>query len=322
MPDPSISVAMCTYNGEQYLQAQLDSYVRQTMRPHELIICDDASTDRTQGIIAAFARTAPFMVHIHCQSRNIGRIGNFETAIALCSKDIIFLSDQDDVWHSNKIERMAGALWDAPAASGIFCDAEIVDAALRPLGYSHWEHRRFTPNLQSRLRNGDAYESLLRSHIVQGAALAFRTSYRALLLPLSRQWGHNSWIAVLLAAVGDLVAVDEKLMSYRQHGANLVGAVRTKPRRLERWMRKVREPKQHYQSALGVVTNFLNQMDDLQERLVDWPEPARSQKLLEAISYRRMKLNRRKRIVELVYNLLKNSPPKHDRSRQELPPPR
>ena len=199
---------------------------------------------RTAEIVAEFARTAPFEVRLWTQPSNVGRIANFEKAISLCTKDLIFLSDADDVWHADKLALMSRALAAAPDATGVFCDAEIVDAALKPLGYSDFDHCGFTPELQSQLRNGDAFEPLLGSRIVQGAALAFRASCRPLPCCRCRHIGARiSWIAVLLAASGDLLCVDDKLMSYRQHDANLLGVMPAAPTRLERLARKLRNPR-------------------------------------------------------------------------------
>jgi hypothetical protein len=202
---------------------------------------------------------------------------------------------------------MLQAFQSAPTVARVFCDAEVVDAALRPLGYSNSELRQFTPAMQARLRNGEAYYALLRSEIVQGAALAFPASYRPLLLPLSRCWDHDSWIAILLGAAGALVFVDEKLMSYRQHGRNLIGAIRAKPKRLERWGRKLRDPRQRYRSALETVTYFCKQIDDLHHRLTYRPEVC-SQTFMEVIERSCIKLQRRKRAVELVVSILDNFP--------------
>src|SRR4051794_26644095 len=127
MAEPSISIAMCTYNSTRFLLEQFESFARQTRHPDELVICDDASTDGTRDVIASFSRNAPFEVRTTVQPRNVGRIANFETAISLCSKDVIFLSDADDVWHGRKIELMVQALAAVPGSAGVFCDAEIVD---------------------------------------------------------------------------------------------------------------------------------------------------------------------------------------------------
>ena len=323
MREASISVAMCSYNAAKYVREQLDSFLRQTRLPDELVVCDDASTDETRDIITAFARSAPFEVRLYCEPSNIGRIANFEKAISLTNKEFIFLSDADDVWNERKIWRMSQALQSTPDAAGVFCDAEVVDGSLKPLGYSVSEARRFTPKLQAQLARGEAYAFLLRSRTVQGAALAFRASYRPLLLPLSSRWGHDSWIAVLLAAAGRLVFVDEKLMSYRQHGQNLVGVARAaRQKSWTVWTRRLRQPKQHYQKAWEVASYLLLQLDDLEGRLAERVDPSRCEKPLEAMAYRRLKLNRRKRAIELVLAVLNGLTLQGNSAPEGIRPPR
>jgi glycosyltransferase involved in cell wall biosynthesis len=311
-PEPPISVAMCAYNSERFIREQLDSLVAQTRRPSELVVCDDASTDGTAEIVNAFARAAPFSVRLFVQPGNVGRIANFQTAISLCTGDIIFLSDADDVWHPEKIEAMSQALASAPDATGVFCDAEIVDAALRPIGRSVWEHCGFTPELQARLRSGAGFEPLLRSQAVQGAALAFRMSCRPLLLPLAPHWGHDSWIAVLLFASGALIALDRKLMAYRQHGANLMGIPARRPSGQQRLARGLRDPKASLRQRLAAAMNDLAQMDELRQRLEAVPAGTRRAQCLTAIAARRRKIERRRRTAAAVLALLGGRAPKSD----------
>ena len=79
-----ISIAMCTYNGSKFLDEQLSSIREQTKLPHELVICDDASTDATPRIVHAFALDAPFPVRFFRNQATLGSTRNFEKAISLC----------------------------------------------------------------------------------------------------------------------------------------------------------------------------------------------------------------------------------------------
>jgi glycosyltransferase involved in cell wall biosynthesis len=106
MDKQRLSVALCTYNGTQYLQEQLDSIAAQTKLPDELVICDDRSSDNTVEIIKLFSSKVSFPVHLHINEINLRTIKNFEKAISLCTGDIIVLSDQDDVWKPCKTERI------------------------------------------------------------------------------------------------------------------------------------------------------------------------------------------------------------------------
>jgi len=98
-----LSIALATYNGERYIGEQLDSILRQTRLPDELVVFDDASVDATQAIVLDFARHAPFPVRFQVNSVRLGSTRNFEMAIRACGGDIIFLCDQDDVWYPDKI---------------------------------------------------------------------------------------------------------------------------------------------------------------------------------------------------------------------------
>ena len=98
----TISIAMTTYNGEKYLQEQLDSFLGQNRLPDELVVCDDGSQDRTMAILESFSSRAPFPVRIYRNSAKLGYSKNFEKAGSLCTGDIIAFSDEDDVWDAQK----------------------------------------------------------------------------------------------------------------------------------------------------------------------------------------------------------------------------
>ena len=107
-----IGVVLATYNGERFLQEQLDSLVAQTVLPNRLVVCDDRSTDSTIAILKTFRNSAPFPVEIHINSKTLLPTENFFRAASLCPTDYVALCDQDDLWDERKIElcdRMATA---------------------------------------------------------------------------------------------------------------------------------------------------------------------------------------------------------------------
>ena len=97
-PPETISVALCTYNGERFLEEQLASLEAQERRPDELVVCDDRSTDNTVSLLESFARTASFPVRIHINPINLGSTVNFDRAMRLCAGSLIAFCDQDDIW--------------------------------------------------------------------------------------------------------------------------------------------------------------------------------------------------------------------------------
>jgi glycosyltransferase involved in cell wall biosynthesis len=222
-----LSVAMCTYNGARFLPAQLQSIAVQTRPPDELVVCDDHSTDATCALLDGFAASAPFPVRRHVNARNLGSTKNFEQAIGLCAGDVIALSDQDDVWHPDKLRRSEAALAAAPAAGLVFTNAEVVDQHMRPLGVCLWECVRLTPRKQYLVCRGHGFGELLEGNFVTGATLAFRAVYKDLILPIPADIRliHDGWIACLIAATADLVLIDEPLVRYRQHGRQQIGTM-------------------------------------------------------------------------------------------------
>ena len=103
-----ISVAMTTYNGEKYVTAQLYSVLNQSLKPDEVIICDDCSTDSTVSLINEFIEKNKLInFRLILNENNLGYIKNFRKAISLASGDIIFLCDQDAIWQEDKIKTMA-----------------------------------------------------------------------------------------------------------------------------------------------------------------------------------------------------------------------
>lgn len=232
-----LSVALCTHNGARYLQQQLDSIAAQTLMPDEMVVCDDHSTDETLCIIEAFALTSPFPVRLYVNDERLGPTQNFAKAISLCEGDVIALSDQDDVWRPGKLARLMSELASRPDVGLVFSDAEIVDGELRPLGYRAWECEwvEFGAREQQLFRDGRALEVLLTRNIITGAATAFRSRYRDLILPIPdiSSWGlHDHWIALLIASVSKLAYVSESLLDYRHHAGQYIGLPppRTEPR--------------------------------------------------------------------------------------------
>ncbi len=220
MTRPSVSVAMCTYNGARYVREQLQSIARQTLAADELVICDDGSQDQTLEMVAEFAAGLALRVRLERNSHALGCTGNFERAIRLCSGDIIVLADQDDVWRADKLAVIAHTFARHPAAGYVFSDAEMVNEAGRWLGFSLWEAlgfdpRRFVPSQQ--------VEMLLKRNVVTGAAAAFRSSLRDRLLPIPPAWRHDYWIALLGSIFSFGVPIAERLFLYRRHLAQQMG---------------------------------------------------------------------------------------------------
>lgn len=207
------------------MREQLASIACQTMLPDELVIYDDASTDATPAIILDFARYAPFPVRYFQNSNRVGTVRNFENAIRACEGEIIFLCDQDDVWHVNKIALITDRFISSSDVGAVFTDANIVDENLHSLGYRLWQVFKFTVQEQAQVAFRDALGVLIKHPVVTGATMAFRSHYRHLILPLTDTW-HDAWISFLIGATSYLDAVPSPLVTYRLHDDNQVGIPR------------------------------------------------------------------------------------------------
>jgi glycosyltransferase involved in cell wall biosynthesis len=217
-----ISVAMCTYNGSKFLAEQLSSIREQTKLPHELVICDDGSTDATPRIVHAFALDAPFPVRFFRNQATLGSTRNFEKAINLCAGQAIALCDQDDIWQPNKLERLAGVLDSEPQVGGVCSNAFLMDETSECFPDSLWERRNFTPRMQAAFQRNSARQ-LLQYNAATGATFVFRSGFVKLVTPIPPDWVHDAWIALLVATQSRVQLVPEKLISYRIHPAQQIG---------------------------------------------------------------------------------------------------
>jgi len=248
-----VGVAMATYNGANYVRAQLESLARQVRVPDVVVVSDDASTDETVVHVEEFARRAPFEVRVVGGSR-VGATQNFERALRSCDADLLFLADQDDVWLPTKIAKLEAALAGNLGAGLAFCDALVVDRELNALGYTLWDSIWFGGREQMEARGGRCFDVLLRRNVVQGCAMAFRREFLDLVLPFpplsAKVWVHDGWIALLIAAVAQVEVVGEPLVLYRQHRGSQIGAPRM--RGWERVRRRIQRARVEGRAILGL----------------------------------------------------------------------
>ena len=125
----TVSVCMGIYNGEKYIEEQLDSILGQTRKAEEVILCDDCSTDRTVEIVRLFIERNGLQEswRLYCNGENRGYPGNFYYVMGLCTGDVVFLADQDDVWAETKLERMCAVLEEHPEAEVLACKFGLMD---------------------------------------------------------------------------------------------------------------------------------------------------------------------------------------------------
>lgn len=222
MGSDRISIAMCTYNGSLYLREQLQSIACQTFPPDELVICDDGSADDTVRLLTAFASESLFPTRVYLNKERLGPAKNFEKAIRLCTGDIIILADQDDLWNLQKVARLLEVFERHPEAVYAFSDAEMVDHDGASRGKNLWEAIAFRERVNEFAGPGQL-KLLLKQNLITGAAMAFRASFRDIVLPIPSGWMHDYWIVLLGSALAYGVPVPEALFQYRRHTTQVVG---------------------------------------------------------------------------------------------------
>jgi len=217
-----ISVTMCTYNGGQYLEEQLESIAMQSRMPAELVVCDDQSTDDTLSIVKRFEANAPFAVNVVRNNQRLGSTRNFDQAIGLARGELIALCDQDDRWVSTKLERLSDVLSENPFLGGVFSDANLIDGDGRQSGTGLFAKHSFTPTKQRSFLSCPT-ATLLKHDVVTGATLIFRTTMRRFCSPIPASWVHDGWLAWMIALHSRLSLISEPLIDYRIHAGQQLG---------------------------------------------------------------------------------------------------
>jgi glycosyltransferase involved in cell wall biosynthesis len=224
MPKLRISIALATYQGERFLDQQLESFSAQTRLPDELCISDDGSTDGTAEIVRAFAARAPFPVVFVVNPVRGGVNKNFEHAVLRCSGDVILFSDQDDVWLPQHIEKLMLPLESDARIVAVASDNEFVDLTLKSTGCTQSQSQRFPPSLRDATMRlpRNQFKLVLRQNLAIGHGMAFRRDLLPLIIPFIPTVLYDEWVLVLAAAAGFITYVPEPLTLHRQHESQTV----------------------------------------------------------------------------------------------------
>lgn len=203
-----MSIAMASHNGARYLKEQLESFTTQTRLPDELVVCDDASSDDTIDILLKFAQTSPFNVKVVSNPQKLGYTANFAKALSLCSGDLICLSDQDDVWFTNKLEVVENCFKNSQNTMVVINNQELVDQSLNPSGLTSLSNVRAL--------------GFDNSWFANGCCTTIRSAFREVLTPFPNHHlaAHDASIHRVALAFGVRKIIRETLQYYRRHGAS------------------------------------------------------------------------------------------------------
>lgn len=209
---PRVSVCMAAYNGERFVQAQLETILPQLDVHDEVIIVDDASTDDTVEQIKKLQDDRIILIE---HSANKGAVATFEDAIRSASGDVLFLSDDDDLWASDKVQKYLAAFAADPDVTVIMSKISMIDQNGAPTS---------DPRLSPRNKFVSGFLSNLIRNNYQGCAMAFRASLLPEILPFPTDLYvlHDAWIGTRNdASRGKTCFIDEALLLHRRHASNL-----------------------------------------------------------------------------------------------------
>jgi glycosyltransferase involved in cell wall biosynthesis len=233
MHPQQISVAICTHNGARFLVEQIASILAQTHLPSEIVLSDDASTDESvqiaRDVVAQFnstRATSPVDLIILRNTVSLGVTKNFESALSACTFDLVAISDQDDVWMPDRLERASVVFENRSSLLLLHGDAELIDEGGMDLETTLFGALEVSREVKEAIHAGHGFEILLRRNVVTGATSMIRRDLLHLAKPFPDSWLHDEWLAVIAAAYDGLDLVDERLIRYRQHRENVVGARR------------------------------------------------------------------------------------------------
>jgi glycosyltransferase involved in cell wall biosynthesis len=219
---------MTTYNGERFIEEQLRSIKNQTLLADEVVIFDDCSSDRTVEIVEAFIKEYRLNWTICANKCNVGYIENFYKAIEATTGDIIFLCDQDDIWHLDKIEKMVYLFQKQKSIHTLCTGFRKIDEHSNPEiakqkpGYTNYGMIKGCMPQQGLKKIALKY--ILQANISPGCTLAFtKTCKEIYITNASKLWCHDWELCIFGGMIDGLFFYNEELTDYRLHASNTIG---------------------------------------------------------------------------------------------------
>ncbi len=237
------SVCMGIYNGAAYLETQLESIRVQTKHPDQVIICDDSSTDASaelaQDFIDRYGLQERWKLYRNRERK--GYPGNYYHAMSLCTMDVVFLADQDDIWAAGKMDEMCKTFEAHPEAKCVCCKFGLIDREGKDI------HSLMQPAVSHGTGNvreisiGDVFYKCEWPGMVMAYRRAwFEEKIRKRLPGQVSRLPHDFLVSALAAEAHGFLQLDSELAYHRRHESNAGGEEHRLGRLLNR-ERKLRE---------------------------------------------------------------------------------
>ncbi|UUM30031.1 glycosyltransferase family 2 protein [Vibrio japonicus] len=227
MAAPSIDIVLASFNGERFIEQQINS-IQSSLNYQTLVrrilVVDDGSSDSTPSIVTKLMQTDS-RIELHGNPGPAhGAMANFAFGLSLTRAPYVMLCDQDDVWHPSKIDKSYKAIVDSDVNRValprlVFTDKRIVDESLNELYPSFFDFRNISRQWHSSI------EQLMQQNVASGCTMMLNRPLIELAMPIpNNAFMHDWWLVLVAKLKGEVIFIDEPLMDYRQHGNNTIGA--------------------------------------------------------------------------------------------------
>ena len=221
--EEKVDILLATYNGEKYLREQIESILNQTYKNIKIIISDDCSKDATKDILKEYEKNEK--IKVFYQKQNLGYVKNFEFLLKQVESNIYMLSDQDDIWKEEKVEKTVEKL-KKENLDLVFGNLQIVDENLNVIHNSYNDFMHLTHKIKK--YNKD-YRLQYLYNCITGCTVASKKEWIDKILPFptnSEYMIHDYWMGLIIALKGKIGYIETPYILYRQHGDNQVGTLK------------------------------------------------------------------------------------------------
>lgn len=230
LDDNTVAICMATYNGDKFIDEQIQSILNQTVRNWILFIRDDNSKDYTVQRIRRFIEQYPMKIVLIDDPTLVGGSSkkNFSSIVQWIKNNYDFnyfmFADQDDYWLPDKIEKTLSTMKHVEEKTTgpvlIHTDLKVVDSKLNELGSSFFRYRSLDPNVKD-------LNHLLIQNNTTGCTMMWNKALNDIVsLSDDKVAMHDWWLAIAACCFGTIEYVKDATILYRQHETNVVGATR------------------------------------------------------------------------------------------------
>ena len=215
----TVGIALALYSGARFLEAQLDTLRLQTCPPDQVVFCDDGSKDDTVAVVRNYIEKHNLQDRwqLHINEENLGYAKNFYRAMSLCHTDLIYPCDQDDLWKSDKLEKMNRIMADHPEISLLMCKGGVIDAEGGALHGLLIEESKETGDLTP-IAPAQVLRSLSWTGMLMCVRKAFLDQWQQMLYPAKAP--HDFALALCAADTGVFYTYDYVGAFHRRHENN------------------------------------------------------------------------------------------------------